>query len=175
MIIPGGIAAYKCLELIRLLRAKGVEVPAVLTKGGAQFVTPLSVSALSGANVYTDLHSLIDEAEMGHIRLSRECDLIVVAPATADILAKMASGLAGDLATAVLLAADKPVLAAPAMNVKMWEHPATCENIDKLKNRDKIKIIEPESGSLACGHVGKGRMASVEKLVAEVVEFFNSN
>ena len=167
LIITGGIAAYKCLELIRLLRAKSVEVPAVLTKGGAQFVTPLSVSALSGANVYTDLHSLVDEAEMGHIRLSRDCDLIVVAPATADILAKMASGLAGDLATAVLLAADKPVLAAPAMNVKMWEHPATQRNIAQLRD-DGIRFVGPATGTLADGEAGPGRLADLADLMTTI-------
>jgi phosphopantothenoylcysteine decarboxylase/phosphopantothenate--cysteine ligase len=167
LIIPGGIAAYKCLELIRLLRAKSVEVPAVLTKGGAQFITPLSVSALSGANVFTDLHSLINEAEMGHIRLSRESDLIVVAPATADILAKMASGLAGDLATAILLATDKPVLAAPAMNVKMWEHPATQRNIAQLRD-DGIRFVGPASGALADGEVGSGRLADLADLMTAI-------
>ncbi|MBT3395600.1 MAG: bifunctional phosphopantothenoylcysteine decarboxylase/phosphopantothenate--cysteine ligase CoaBC [Alphaproteobacteria bacterium] len=167
LIIPGGIAAYKCLELIRLLRAQGAEVPVVLTKGGGQFVTPLSVSALSGANVYTDLHGLIDEAEMGHIRLSRDSDLIVVAPATADILAKMTSGLAGDLATAVLLATDKPVLVAPAMNVKMWEHPATMRNVAQLRD-DGIRFVGPASGALADGEVGPGRLAELSDLMTSI-------
>ena len=167
LIIPGGIAAYKCLELIRALKGRGVEVPAVLTKGGAQFVTPLSVSALSGTNVYTDLHSLTDEAEMGHIRLSRDSDLVVVAPATADILAKMAAGLAGDLATAVLLATDKPVLAAPAMNVKMWEHPATRRNIAQLRD-DGVRFVGPATGALADGESGPGRLAEVADLLAAI-------
>ena len=167
LIIPGGIAAYKCLELIRGLKARGAEVPAVLTKGGAQFVTPLSVSALSGANVYTDLHSLTDEQEMVHIRLSRQADLLVVAPATADILAKMAAGLAGDLATAVLLASDKPVLAAPAMNVKMWEHPATQRNVARLRD-DGIRFIGPAVGDLADGETGPGRMSEPEEILAAI-------
>ena len=167
LIIPGGIAAYKCLELIRALKARGVEVPTVLTKGGAQFVTPLSVSALSGTSVFNDLHSLTDDAEMGHIRLSRENDLVVVAPATADILAKMAAGLAGDLATAVLLATDKPVLAAPAMNVKMWEHPATRRNIAQLRD-DGIRFVGPATGELADGESGPGRLSELADLLAAI-------
>src|ERR1700749_2072981 len=143
LVVTGGIAAYKALELIRLLRKSGASVRAVLTKAGAEFVTALSVGALTEDKVYTDLWSLTDEAEMGHIRLSREADLIVVAPASADLLAKMTSGLADDLASAVLLAADKPVLVAPAMNVRMWEHPATMANMQTLEKRG-VHRVGPE-------------------------------
>ena len=167
LIIPGGIAAYKCLDLIRLLRAQGAEVPAILTAGGAKFVTALSISALSEAKVYTDLHSLTDEHEMGHIRLSREADLVVVAPASADLLAKMAAGLGGDLASAVLLATDKPVLAAPAMNVKMWKHPATQRNVAQLAD-DGIAFVGPGTGELADGEWGPGRMAEPAQLLAAI-------
>lgn len=158
LIITGSIAAYKSLELIRLLKKQGHAVRAVLTRGGAEFVTPLSVAALCEEPVYTELFSLKDESEMGHIRLSREADLIVVAPASADILAKMAHGLADDLASTVLLATTAPVLVAPAMNVQMWNHAATKRNIATLK-ADGIHMVEPEAGALACGEVGDGRMA----------------
>ena len=156
LIISGGIAAYKSLELIRLLRKNGLAVRCILTRGGAQFVTPLSVSALTEDKVYTDLFSLTDEAEMGHIRLSREADLVVVAPASADILAKMARGLADDLASTALLATDKPVLVAPAMNVRMWQHAATQANLTALLERG-VRIIGPDEGDMACGEFGPGR------------------
>jgi phosphopantothenoylcysteine decarboxylase/phosphopantothenate--cysteine ligase len=158
LIIAGGIAAYKALELIRLLRAEGASVQAILTKGGAEFITPLSVAALCEAPVYTDLWSLKDESEMGHIRLSRECDAILIAPASANLLAKMTAGLADDLASTVLLAADKPILVAPAMNVRMWEHAATQDNLVLLKKRN-VTIIEPGVGAMACGETGPGRLA----------------
>ena len=147
LVVTGGIAAYKALELIRLLRKSGASVRAVLTKAGAEFVTALSVGALTEDKVYTDLWSLTDEAEMGHIRLSREADLIVIAPASADLLAKMANGLADDLASTMLLAADKPILIAPAMNVRMWEHPATIANIATLESRGVIKV-GPDPGPI---------------------------
>ena len=167
LIISGGIAAYKALEFIRRLKDRGCEVRCVLTEGGAQFVTPLSVAALSGEKVYTDLFSLTDEAEMGHIRLSREADLVVVAPASADILAKMAAGIANDLATTALLATDKPVMVAPAMNIEMWAHPATRRNIATLLN-DGIKVVGPADGDLACGETGPGRMVEPEQLIFAV-------
>jgi phosphopantothenoylcysteine decarboxylase/phosphopantothenate--cysteine ligase len=158
LIIGGGIAAYKSLELVRLLRKGGIAVRAVLTRAGENFVTPLSLAALTEDKVYQDLFSLTDEHEMGHIELSREADLLVVAPATANLLAKMAAGLADDLASTVLLATDKAVLAAPAMNVRMWLHPATQHNVDQLK-ADGIGFIGPDEGDMACGEFGPGRMA----------------
>lgn len=171
LIITGGIAAYKSLELIRRLRDRGVRVRCILTRGGAQFVTPLSVAALSEEKVYQDLFSLTDESEMGHIRLSREADLVVVAPATADIMAKMAAGMADDLATTALLATDKPVLIAPAMNTFMWTHPATQDNLATLRRRG-VRVVGPNAGDLACGEVGAGRMAEVPEIVAAVDAFF---
>jgi phosphopantothenoylcysteine decarboxylase/phosphopantothenate--cysteine ligase len=167
LIVSGGIAAYKSLELIRLLKQSGASVRVVLTKAGAEFVTPLSLGALSENKVYSDLWSLTDEAEMGHIRLSRECDLIVVAPATADLLAKMAAGFADDLASATLLAADKPVLAAPAMNVRMWEHPATVQNIATLEARGLLRV-GPEPGAMACGEFGMGRIAEPLQILGAI-------
>jgi phosphopantothenoylcysteine decarboxylase/phosphopantothenate--cysteine ligase len=158
LIVGGGIAAYKSLELVRRLKERGAAVRAILTKGGAEFVTPLSLSVLTEEKAFTDLFDLKDEAEIGHIRLSREADLVVVAPATADLLAKMAHGLADDLATAVLLATDKQVLAAPAMNVRMWQHPATRRNMATLRT-DGIVFVGPEEGEMACGEYGPGRMA----------------
>ncbi len=158
LIIGGGIAAYKVLELIRRGRERGLSVRAVLTRGGAEFVTPLSVASLAEEKVYTDLFSLTDEAEMGHIRLSREADLVVVAPATADLLAKMANGLADDLASTALLATDKPVLVAPAMNPMMWNHAATRRNVAQLR-ADGIGFVGPDAGDMACGETGAGRMA----------------
>jgi phosphopantothenoylcysteine decarboxylase/phosphopantothenate--cysteine ligase len=158
LIIGGGIAAYKALELIRDFRKRGASVRAILTKAGAEFVTPLSVASLTGDKCYTDLFSLTDEAEMGHIELSRDADLLVVAPATADLLAKMAHGLANDLASTALLATDKRVLVAPAMNVRMWTHAATQRNISSLKN-DGIAFVGPDEGEMACGEFGPGRMA----------------
>lgn len=168
LVISGGIAAYKSLELIRALKERGVACRAILTHAGAQFVAPLSVAALSENKVYTDLFSLTDESEMGHIRLSRAADLVVVAPATADILAKMAVGLAGDLATTALLATDKAVLCAPAMNVRMWEHPATQANIASLRARG-VRFVGPTQGDMACGEWGFGRMAEPED-IADAIE-----
>ncbi len=167
LIVAGGIAAYKTLELTRRLVERGASVRCVLTAAGAEFVTPLSLAALSGDRVYQDLFSLTDEHEMGHIRLSRDADLLVVAPATADILARMAGGLAGDLATTLLLATDKDVLAAPAMNVRMWEHAATRANIAVLRERG-VGIIGPDEGPMACGEHGPGRMAEPAAIVAAI-------
>ncbi|HYM32440.1 MAG TPA: bifunctional phosphopantothenoylcysteine decarboxylase/phosphopantothenate--cysteine ligase CoaBC [Candidatus Cybelea sp.] len=171
LIIAGGIAAYKALELIRRIKERGASVRCILTKAGAQFVTPLSVSALSGDKVYGDLFSLTDEAEMGHIQLSRDADLLVVAPATADIVARMASGLASDLATTALLATDKPVLIAPAMNVRMWNHPATQRNVARLA-ADGVLSIGPNEGDMACGEFGPGRMAEPDEIVAAIERHF---
>ena len=168
LIIGGGIAAYKSLELIREIGKRGGAVRAILTKAGAEFVTPLSVSSLSGEKVFTDLFSLTDEAEMGHIELSRSADLIVVAPATADLLAKMAQGLANDLASTALLATDKRVLVAPAMNVRMWQHAATQRNIATLK-ADGILFVGPDEGEMACGEFGPGRMAE-PVAIADAIE-----
>jgi phosphopantothenoylcysteine decarboxylase/phosphopantothenate--cysteine ligase len=167
LIIGGGIAAYKALDLIRRLRERGAEVVPVLTRAGAEFVTPLSVSALAGRKVFSDLFDLTDEAEMGHIELSRAADLIVVAPATADLMAKMAQGHADDLATTLLLATDTPVLLAPAMNVRMWQHKATQRNIATLE-ADGIGFVGPDAGSMACGEYGPGRMAEVARIVDAV-------
>jgi phosphopantothenoylcysteine decarboxylase/phosphopantothenate--cysteine ligase len=167
LIIGGGIAAYKCLELIRLLKTAGCRVPIILTRSGEQFVTSLSLASLSGEKVHTALFSLTDELEMGHIELSRSTDLLVVAPATADLLAKMANGLADDLASTALLATDKPVLAAPAMNVRMWTHAATRRNVEILK-RDGIALIGPNQGEMACGEFGPGRMAEPGEIVAAI-------
>ncbi len=158
LIVGGGIAAYKTLELTRLLRKAGVAVRPILTRAGAEFVTPLSLSALAEDRVYSELFSLTDEAEMGHIELSRSADLVVVAPATADLMAKAANGLAGDLASTTLLATDKPVLMAPAMNVRMWEHAATQRNLARLK-ADGVHFVGPDEGAMACGEYGEGRMA----------------
>jgi phosphopantothenoylcysteine decarboxylase/phosphopantothenate--cysteine ligase len=167
LVIAGGIAAYKSLELIRRLQDRGARVRCILTKAGAEFVTPLSVAALSGEKVHQDLFSLTDESEMGHIRLARDCDVIVVAPATADLMARMATGQAGDLATTVLLASDKPILIAPSMNVQMWQHPATQRNAATLRG-DGVAMIGPAEGDLACGEVGSGRMVEPDKIVARV-------
>jgi phosphopantothenoylcysteine decarboxylase / phosphopantothenate---cysteine ligase len=171
LIIGGGIAAYKCLELIRRAREQGVAVRAILTRAGEQFVTPLSVGSLSGERMFTDLFSLTDEAEMGHIELSRAADLIVVAPATADLMARMASGLASDLATTALLATDKPVLMAPAMNVRMWQHPATRRNLDTLR-QDGVTVVGPNEGDMACGEYGPGRMAEPAEILAAIERHF---
>ncbi|MDO9368757.1 MAG: bifunctional phosphopantothenoylcysteine decarboxylase/phosphopantothenate synthase [Sphingopyxis sp.] len=157
LIIGGGIAAYKAIELVRLLRKAGYVVRCVITRAGEQFVTPLTLAALSENKVYTSLFDLKDEVEMGHIQLSREADLVVVAPATADLLAKMAGGIADDLATTLLLATDKPVLAAPAMNVRMWLHAATQRNIATLRG-DGVTVMEPDEGEMACGEYGPGRL-----------------
>lgn len=171
LIVSGGIAAYKSLELIRRLRERGIAVRCVLTDGGAQFVTPLSLSALSEDKVYGEIFSLTDESEMGHIQLSRSADLLVVAPATADIMARMAGGLANDLATTVLLATDKPVMFAPAMNVRMWEHAATQANIKTLEDRGLIRI-GPDAGNMACGEYGLGRMAEPMTIVEAIQAHF---
>ncbi len=173
LVISGGIAAYKSLDLIRRLRERGCAVRCVLTKGGAQFVTPLSVAALSEDKVYQDIFSLTDESEMGHIRLSREADLVLVAPASADILAKMAAGLADNLATTLLLATDKPVMAAPAMNLRMWEHAATRANVETLRRRG-VAFVGPVAGAMACGEWGLGRMAEVADILAAVEAFFGA-
>ena len=167
LILGGGIAAYKSLDLIRRLRERGVSVTPVLTRAAEEFVTPLSVGALAGDKVYRDLFDLTDEAEMGHIQLSRVADLVVVAPATADLLAKMANGLAGDLASTVLLATDTPVLAAPAMNVRMWLNPATQRNVDRLR-ADGVACVGPNDGDMACGEFGPGRMAEPMEIVAAI-------
>ena len=167
LIVSGGIAAYKVLELIRRLRERGIAVRCVLTRGGAQFVTPLSLSALTEDKVYEDLFSLTDEAEMGHIQLSRAADLVVVAPATADLLARMAAGMADDLATTVLLATDKPVLVAPTMNVRMWHHPATQANLRTLAGRG-VRTVGPEEGAMACNEFGLGRMSEVPDLLVAI-------
>ncbi|SHI92326.1 Phosphopantothenate-cysteine ligase [Palleronia salina] len=167
LIVGGGIAAYKTLDLIRRLRDRGAEVTPVLTRAGAEFVTPLSISALAGRKVYSDLWDLTDEAEMGHIQLSRVADLVVVAPATADLMAKMAQGHADDLASTLLLATDTPVLVAPAMNVRMWEHPATRRNLATLTS-DGIARVGPNAGGMACGEYGPGRMAEVPEIIAAI-------
>ena len=167
VIIGGGIAAYKALDLIRRLRERGARVVPVLTEAGAQFVTPLSVAALAGEAVHRDLFDLTTEAEMGHIQLSRSADLIVVAPATADLMAKMAQGLANDLASTLLLATDTRVLLAPAMNLRMWDHPATRRNLARLRE-DGILTVGPEVGDMACGEHGPGRMAEPLAIVAAI-------
>lgn len=167
LIIGGGIAAYKSLELIRELGRRGIASRAILTKAGAEFVTPLSVAALSGEKVYTELFNLTDETEMGHIELSRSADLVVVCPATADLMAKAANGLANDLASTALLATDKPVLMVPAMNVRMWEHAATRRNIARLR-ADGVTIMAPDVGPMACGEFGPGRLPDVPAIVAAV-------
>ena len=167
LIVGGGIAAYKALDLIRRLKERGIKVTPVLTRAGEEFVTPLSVSALAGEKLYRDLFDLTDEAEMGHIELSRAADLIVVAPATADLMAKMAGGLAGDLASTLLLATDKRVLLAPAMNVRMWEHPATQRNLATLEG-DGILTVGPNDGDMACGEFGQGRMAEPLEIVEAI-------
>ena len=171
LIVGGGIAAYKALETIRRLRDAGARVTPVMTRAAAQFVTPLSVSALAGSKVYTDLFDLTAEAEMGHIELSRAADLIVVAPATADLMAKMAGGAADDLASTLLLATDTPVLIAPSMNVRMWDHAATQRNLATLRS-DGIGIVGPNEGDMACGEFGPGRMAEPAEIVAAVSASF---
>lgn len=170
LVIGGGIAAYKCLELIRLLSKAGIKTRAILTKSAEQFVTPLSVAALTGEKVFTDLFSLTDEAEMGHIQLSRSADLVVVAPATADLMAKMANGLATDLATTALLATDTQVMIAPAMNVRMWGHPATQRNLKQLQ-ADGVQVVGPDAGDMACGEFGPGRLSEPAELCAKIVSF----
>ncbi len=167
LIIGGGIAAFKALDLIRRLRERGATVVPVLTTAAEEFVTPLTVAALAAQKVYRDLFSLTDEAEMGHIELSRDADLVVVAPATADLMAKMAGGHANDLASTVLMATDKRVLIAPSMNVRMWEHPATRRNLSVLQG-DGILVVGPDEGAMACGEYGPGRMAEPLEIVAAI-------
>lgn len=173
LIVGGGIAAYKACELIRLLRRRGYAVRCVLTEGGSHFVTAMTLAALTEDQVHTSLWDLKNEAEMGHIRLSREADLVVVAPATADLLARMAAGLSNDLATTLLLATDKPVLAAPAMNVRMWLHPATQRNVAQLR-ADGITVMAPDEGAMACGEYGPGRLPEPEAIANAVDAQFAS-
>jgi len=171
LIIGGGIAAYKSLELIRLLKQRQAKVTAIMTKAAAEFVTQLSVASLTAEKVYTDLFSLTDEVEMGHIELSRAADLLVVAPASADLMAKMAQGLANDLASTTLLATDKKILIAPAMNVRMWQHPATMRNLATLKG-DGVRVVGPNDGEMACGEYGPGRMAEPVEILAAIEAHF---
>ena len=171
LIVSGGIAAYKTPELVRRLREEGSSVRCVVTEGGAKFVTPLTLGALSEDKVYHELFSLTDENEMGHINLSRQADAVVIAPASANILSKMAHGQADDLASTVLLASSKPIFAAPAMNVRMWENPATRANLDTLACRG-ITILGPTRGDMACGEFGMGRMLEPEKIVVALTDFF---
>ena len=167
LIVGGGIAAYKAAELIRLLKGRGHAVRCVMTEAAHHFVTPMTLAALSEDKVYTTLWDLKDEAEMGHIQLSRQADLIVVAPATADLMARMAGGLANDLATTLLLATDKPVLVAPAMNVRMWTHPATVRNVAQLR-ADGVTVMQPDEGAMACGEYGPGRLPEPPAIVAAI-------
>ncbi len=167
LIVGGGIAAYKACELIRLIRKAGMTVRCVLTDGGAQFITPMTLAALSENEVFTTLWDLKNETEMGHIQLSREADLIVVCPATADLLAKMAAGISDSLATTVLLATDTPVLAVPAMNVRMWQHAATQRNVAQLRG-DGVQVVDPDSGAMACGEYGPGRLPEPVAIMAEI-------
>lgn len=173
LIVGGGIAAYKSLELVRRLKERGAAVRAVLTEGGSHFVTPLTLSALTEEKVYRDLFDLTDEAEMGHIQLSRQADLIVVAPATADLMARHRAGMADDLAATLLLATDTPVLMAPAMNVRMWDHPATRDNCSTLEARG-IRFVGPNEGNMACGEFGFGRMAEPDEILGAILDFFEA-
>jgi phosphopantothenoylcysteine decarboxylase/phosphopantothenate--cysteine ligase len=170
LIVGGGIAAYKSLELVRLLKKAGHEVVPVLTQGGEHFVTAMSLGTLAESEVHTSLWELKDEVEIGHIQLSRAADFILVCPATADLLAKMAGGIADDLATTLLLATDKPVVVAPAMNVRMWLHPATVRNLKQLID-DGIQVIEPAEGEMACGEYGPGRLPEPEEIMDQLAEF----
>jgi phosphopantothenoylcysteine decarboxylase / phosphopantothenate---cysteine ligase len=174
LIIGGGIAAYKSLELIRMIARAGGRVRAIVTKAGTQFVTPLTVGGLTGDKVYQDLFDLTDEHEMGHIQLSRDADLLVVAPATADLMAKMAHGRADDLASTALLATDKPVLIAPAMNVRMWDHKATQRNLAQL-HADGVTVVGPNDGEMACGEYGAGRMAEPAEIFAAIEQHFSGH
>ena len=174
LIISGGIAAYKALELIRGFKKSGASVRCILTQGGSRFITPLSVAALTEEEVYTDLWSLKDETKIGHIRLSREADLIVVAPASANLIAQMAYGLAEDLASTTLLAANRPVIICPAMNPMMWQHQATQDNLKTLKSRG-IQIIGPADGEMACGETGLGRMSEPEDILLAITNYFQRN
>ena len=168
LIVGGGVAAYKALELVRLLRKAGVGVRPILTRGGSRFVTPLALAALAEDKVYEEIFSLTDEAEMGHIELSRSADLVVVAPATAHLMARAAGGLADDLATTTLLATDKPVLMAPAMNVRMWLHPATQRNLQRLRD-DGVLFVGPDEGAMACGEYGPGRLAEPPQIFEAIM------
>ena len=172
LIVGGGIAAYKSCEVIRLLRKAGASVTCVLTKGGAQFVTPMTLAALSENQVHSSLWDLKNEVEMGHIQLSRQADLVVVCPATADLMARIAAGIADDLATTLLLATDKPVLAVPAMNVRMWRHDATVANVATLRGRG-VQVIDPDEGEMACGEYGPGRLPEPEAILAEIERLFH--
>ncbi len=174
LVVTGGIAAFKALELVRLIKANGIHVRVVLTESGSKFVTPLSIQALTEDKVYTELFSLTDESEMGHIQLSRDADLILVAPATANILAKMRAGISDDLASTVLLATDKPVFVAPSMNVRMWEHAATQDNIGVLIKRG-VEVLGPDVGAMACGEFGAGRMCEPAEIVQHVLSFLSLN
>ena len=167
LIVGGGIAAYKALELVRLIVKSGGRVRSILTRAGHEFVTPLSLAHLTGDKVHTDLFDITDEIEMGHIELSRAADILVVAPATADLLAKIAGGHADDMASTALLATDKPVLVAPAMNVRMWLHPATERNVAAIK-ADGVRLVGPNEGEMACGEFGPGRMAEPEEILAAI-------
>lgn len=174
LIVGGGIAAYKSCEIVRTLRRRGHAVRCVLTESGSHFVTPMTLAALSEDQVFTTLWDLKDEAEMGHIQLSRQADLVVIAPATADLLARMAGGLANDLATTLLLATDKPVLATPAMNVRMWQHPATRRNVAQLR-ADGVTVMEPDEGAMACGEFGPGRLPEPDAIVARIEQMLAGN
>lgn len=169
LIVGGGIAAYKSLELVRLLKKSGHSVTPVLTKGGEHFVTAMSLGTLAESQVYTSLWELKDEVEIGHIQLSRAADFLLVCPATADLVAKMAAGIADDLATTLLLATDKPVVIAPAMNVRMWLHPATQRNLGQVK-ADGVRVIEPAEGEMACGEFGPGRLPEPREIVDQLSE-----
>jgi phosphopantothenoylcysteine decarboxylase/phosphopantothenate--cysteine ligase len=169
LIVGGGIAAYKSLELVRLLKKAGHQVTPVLTSGGEHFVTAMSLGTLAESQVHTSLWELKDEVEIGHIQLSRSADLILVCPATADLIAKMAAGIADDLATTLLLATDKPVVIAPAMNVRMWEHAATRRNIAQI-NADGIRVIEPAQGEMACGEFGAGRLPEPQAIMDQLAD-----
>ena len=170
LVIGGGIAAYKSCELVRLIRKGGGEVTCVLTEGGAKFVTAMALAALSENPVHTTLWDLKNEVEMGHIQLSRQADLVVVCPATANMIAKMAAGIADDLATTLLLATDKPVVVAPAMNVRMWRHAATKRNIAQLK-ADGVTLIDPAEGEMACGEFGPGRLSEPQAIMDALASF----
>lgn len=172
LVVGGGIAAYKSCELVRMIRKGGGDVTCVVTKGGQQFVTPMSLAALSENQVYTNLFDLKNEAEMGHIQLSREADLIVVCPATADLMAKMSAGIADDLATTLILATDKPVMAVPAMNVRMWEHASTQRNIELLKQAG-VQVLQPDEGAMACGEFGYGRLPEPNAIWREIAAHFD--
>ncbi|MEL6738952.1 MAG: flavoprotein, partial [Pseudomonadota bacterium] len=171
LVVGGGIAAYKSCELVRLIRKGGGDVTCVVTKGGQQFVTPMSLAALSENQVYTTLWDLKNEAEMGHIQLSREADLVVVCPATADLMAKMAAGIADDLATTLILATDKPVMAIPAMNVRMWEHESTQRNVEALKAAG-VDVLHPDEGPMACGEFGYGRLPEPDAIWRAIAGHF---